>query len=56
MSKNIATSTGIDTPQTELVVINKSLANQSKLIAFWLLDEQSKLYCQWILQPKNLNK
>lgn len=56
MQKNIAVSTVIETPQTEIVLLNKNPTSQSKLVASWRLNEQKQLYCQWIKQTTNSNK
>ncbi|WP_009630847.1 hypothetical protein [Synechocystis sp. PCC 7509] len=50
MQKNIATSPVIKAPQTQLIIPNKNSPSQHQLVAVWQLDENSKLYCQWVEQ------
>ena len=43
MSQFITQFTAIAAPKTQV-----QLAVQGKLVAQWLLDENSKLYCRWV--------
>lgn len=41
--------------KTPLNIVNKN-SSSPKLVALWQIDENSKLYCQWIPQETNSNK
>jgi hypothetical protein len=45
----------IATPPIEIVFVNQNSPNARNLVALWQLDEQNKLYCQWIKQTTNTN-
>jgi hypothetical protein len=47
-NKIIEIATKIAAPQTQLILLHKNPSNQRQLVTSWQLDEQKKLYCQWI--------
>ncbi|MBW4664333.1 MAG: hypothetical protein KME01_09060 [Chroococcus sp. CMT-3BRIN-NPC107] len=50
MQQTVAIAPFIEAPQTQLTNKNPS---SHYLVAVWRLDENSKLYCQWIEQKFN---
>jgi len=48
MQQITAIAPAIEAPQTQLILLHKNPSNQRQLVTSWQLDEQKKLYCQWI--------